>query len=133
MVYWAIVHVYNFREKGSWYTLYMIIIALFPANQQVDISVWNLNIMNRAHQKFWGGGTNIFRPWPNEIFAGDLHSSFGTLNQSVHEQSGISLGWVLIGGTYASGIPQNQEFGCFDPWIAQMDENNQILDFKECH
>ena len=27
-------------------------------------------------QKFWGGGTNIFRPWPIEILAGDLHTQF---------------------------------------------------------
>ncbi len=33
-------------------------------------------------QKFWGGGTNIFRPWPNETLAGDLQSSFRTRNQS---------------------------------------------------
>ena len=37
----------------------------------------------RSH-KFWGGGTNTFRPWSNEILAGYLHSSLRTLIQSVY-------------------------------------------------
>ncbi len=52
-----------------------------PTNQQVDISVWNQNIMNRSH-KFWGEGTNTFRPWSIEILSGYFHSSFRTLIQS---------------------------------------------------
>ncbi len=67
-------------------------LSLFnPFRMNIKLRIYSDSLWFPRSHKFWGGGTNTFRPWSNAILAGYLHSSFRTLIQSDKESGQLTL------------------------------------------